>query len=226
MESADKKLYWRKVESKKGETKKPKSITDLKNAMERIPQDTKQQEEQRQIFMEDRAKEVLIYRERIVEATTLEELSDVKALILDRISLVGDRNIRDYPNVKQTLKELKILSTYVDAEIAAFKPQTNHNLETFHPEIFKEKGFLIFDEFVKSGKFWFSDCSYAYRRMREYDKPRLIHDHIKPGMFLAWVNENYPEKDDLLKEVKPISEVKTDARARRYDLVKRLHEKK
>lgn len=224
MDASDEKLYWGKGESQKGKSIKPRNITDLKNALENISQDAKQQEEQRRAFMEDRAKEVLMYRERIVEATTPDELNQVKAVILNRISLVGDRNIKNYPEVKQTLKELKILLQYADAEITAFKPQTIDNIEALHLGIFNEIGFLIFDEFVKGGKSWCYDCSYAYRRMREYDKPRLIHDHIKPGTFQIWVNDNYPDKE-ILTEIKTIGKVETPERKNRYDLVKRLHKK-
>lgn len=123
MKSADEELYWREVESKKGETIKPKSITDLKNALGNIPQDNKQQEEQRRIFMANRAKEMFIYRERIVEATTLEELSDIKALILNRISLMDEFDDKDYPKATETRPKLNNLLRYADSKIANFKPQ-------------------------------------------------------------------------------------------------------
>jgi hypothetical protein len=114
MESADKKLYWEK--GNKQEIK-ANGLSDFISKMKKIKSPL--------LFMEDRAKEVLIYRKRIAEATTLDELNQVKALILNRISLVGDRNIKDYTDVKRTLKELKSLVKYVDAEITAFKPESN-----------------------------------------------------------------------------------------------------
>lgn len=112
-----------------------------------------------------------------------------------------------------------------DAEFAAFKPETNDNVEALHLRIFNEFGFSIFDEFVKGGKSWCYDCSYAYRRMHEYDKPRLIHGDIKPGAFQVWVNDNYPDKE-ILTEIKTLGKVETPERKNRYDLVKKLHKKK
>ncbi|MBN2821069.1 MAG: hypothetical protein JXP36_19005 [Bacteroidales bacterium] len=110
----------------------------------------------------------------------------------------------------------------IDINIEEKESNTHIENETIiytHP-IFNKNGYLIFDEFVKDGNSWQYDCSYAYRIMHDKEHNlSLIHDHIKPGMFIKWVNENYPDKDSL-EEIKTLNVVKTQNREKLFNSAK------
>ena len=116
MEASDKEIYLR-IEKPKEDNR---FITDPKAVQEelkKIFEDEKARTEQNQLFDENRANEVLTYQKKIVEAKTLDDLTQVKTLVLNRISFLGNRNFNDDPEAAQTLKELIDLLQYVDAKI-------------------------------------------------------------------------------------------------------------
>jgi hypothetical protein len=127
---------------------------------------------------------------------------------------------KTHPNLAGYLNyALKIITDKMDDFREASEPTELQQEENLHPEIFKGKGFLVFGEFIKNSTSWQYDCSYAYRVMHDH-KPSLIHDHIKPGMFKTWVNENYPEKE-MLEEIKTLNVVQIDNRDNTFNKAKK-----
>ena len=151
---------------------------------------------------------------------------DIKILYLERLKmkiinlgiLIYDHTPIDYPNITQDF--LECIDKYL-LDWKLNKTQTRI-LENPYPEMFVDyKSYRLFNDYIlKANKSKFlREASFIYRIMSEYEKPPLIHGHIKPGMFKDWFNEKYPELD-YLSEVKTYSESSTTERKTRYKELK------
>lgn len=154
--------------------------------------------------------ELNIYQEIKNKINSEIPTDEIKSYLLKfKYDILGNKNENELTEINGRIYK------FICNQLNRLKEQLNKSNDqtVLHPEIFKYNGFLIFDKFVKDSKSWGYDCSYAYRMMHDDQdyKKRLIHDHIKPGMFMKWVNENYADKDSL-EEIKAMHVVKTNNR--------------
>lgn len=151
---------------------------------------------------------------------------DIKILYLERLKmkiidlgiLIYDHTPIDYPNITQDFLEC------IDKYLLDWKLNNTQTriLKNPCPEMFVDcKSYHLFNDYIlKANKSKFlREASFIYRIMSEYEKPSLIHAHIKPGMFKNWFNKKYP-KLDYLSEVKTYSESSTTERKIRYKELK------
>lgn len=101
--------------------------------------------------------------------------------------------------------------------------QKYNTIKNTHPEIFKNNGYLVFEQFIKYANkdAWLRECSFIYRIMHEMEEPPLIHSHIKPGMFKIWINETYLDEEPLT-EIKTYDVAHSKEREMRYNLAKNI----
>ncbi|MBW6536530.1 MAG: hypothetical protein K0B11_16080 [Mariniphaga sp.] len=116
MEPEEKKLY---LEIKKGEKSdiKAEGFDNFISEMKKVGQNEKARIEGNRVFYENRENEILSFHKKIVEAKTLNELTEVRRLIKNRISALNHKACEKFPDLNNTLSRLKDLLQIADEEI-------------------------------------------------------------------------------------------------------------
>ncbi len=226
MEPAEKKLY---LEIKKGEESdiKTNGFGVFISEMKKVDQNEKARIEGNRLFYENRENEILSFHKKIVEAKTLNELTEVRKLIKNRISALNHKACEKFPDLNNTLSRLKDLLQIADEEIKEGTiEQLQQEPETpapWHHPIFKTPESLqLFEKFIaEENDHYPTDCSFIYRMMHDREKPTLIHEHIKPGMFTKWHNDTYKENEPLPDGLKTWVTMGTKNRKKTYSRLKK-----
>ncbi len=170
------------------------------------------------------------------EPPTIKRLELLRLQTNDFLTAVRDitKNIRgkkavlpdDFLQAEQDyIKKFENLKIVIQQKIDFKQQQPAPKPEQWQHPIFKNKESLnLFLGFMAEGKEYLAECSFIYRMMHDRERPGLIFDHVKPGMFRDWINDiekDFPGKYPLTGGLKTWESLGTNDREKRYNRLKK-----
>jgi len=128
---------------------------------------------------------------------------------------------------QEYIKKFENLQTVIQQKIELRNEPTPEPEQQWHHPIFKNRESLnLFFDFMAEGEIreYRAECSFIYRMMHEKERPGLIHDHVKPGMFRDWINDienDFPGKYPITGGLKTWDSLGTNHREKRYSRLKK-----
>jgi len=144
---------------------------------------------------------------------------------------IKDKEILEIPDIDKMLRKTHFFERFSIKRAMSLlqeklerpeKQQSEKPPEDWQHPIFKTRESLkLFENFLaEKNEHYHTDCSFIYRMMHDREKPPLIHEHIKPGMFRNWLNDTNPENEPLTEKLKTWDKMETNNREKTYSGLK------
>jgi hypothetical protein len=162
-----------------------------------------------------------------------EKIISLSNLVKNYIQFYGTKQFDDdvlFNDIESELNHLKEVQTQkmltkdvqvahvTKKELSEFEPKNPY------PEMFQKiESWELFKHYISEANQSeiIREAGFIYRMMREQEKPPLIHNHIKPGMFRNWFNSHLEELNaEYLSETKTWDYCIANHREKRYNRLK------
>jgi len=123
---------------------------------------------------------------------------------------------------KKYIDKFESLQTVIQQKIEIRNQQEPVPVNWQHPIFKTPESWKLFKDFLaEKNEHYHTDCSFIYRMMHDREKPPLIQEHIKPGIFRDWLNDTNPENEPLTEKLKTWDKMGTNNREKTYHRLKK-----